>query len=220
MTLVDPRPLADTAEPAAPAADPVALPALPALRLLPAPCWEPPYDDERDPEELAAAQAAPALRLVTEAARDLVPDRPVDALPSRVLTAEQAEQDDGLDVDEREHERRRRTPADALPSAQRFSHALLQRLVEVLAGVRPLGQLERDLTLEAYEGLARRWARSPRTPGPRPTARAVRSVHVQARPEGVAEVCGTVLRGDRPVAVALRLEGRDGAWRCTDLVGV
>lgn len=214
MTAVDLRPLPDL--PAAPAAPAPGAAAPPPLRLLPAACWEPPYDDERDPEELAAAQAAaraaPALRLVTPVVDDPVP------LRIGAPTEEEAEQ--GVDDDERDRERRRRTPARDLPSAQRFAHALLQRLVEVLAGVRPLGQLERDLTLEAFEELTRCYARSPRTSGPRPTARAVRSVHVQARPEGVAEVCGTVLRGDRPVAVALRLEGRDGAWRCTDLVGV
>jgi hypothetical protein len=47
----------------------------------------------------------------------------------------------------------------------------------------------------------------------------VRSVHVQERPEGVAEVCATVHRNGRAGAVALRLEGRNGAWRCTELVG-
>lgn len=197
--------------------------ALPALRLVPAPCWEPPYDDERDPLETTA----PSLRLV------VTPDAPPPPppalprpIPERTTTgrpAEKADEDDdedGLDADEREHERRRRTPVESLPPARRFAHAMLQRLVEVDAGVRPLAQLERDLTLEAFEDLAARYAGSTRTPGPRPTAASVRSVHVQTRPEGVAEVCGTVLRGARPVAVALRLEGRDGTWRCTDLVGL
>jgi hypothetical protein len=47
----------------------------------------------------------------------------------------------------------------------------------------------------------------------------VRSVHVQERPDGVAEVSATVRRGGRYAAVALRLEGVDGQWRCTELAG-
>ncbi|MDP3712100.1 MAG: Rv3235 family protein [Mycobacteriales bacterium] len=198
--------------------------ALPALRLVPAPCWEPPYDDELDPLE-STELALPSLRLV------VTPDGPPPPVVPRTTPdrapagrpadkAVEDDEEDGLEADEREHERRRRTPVEALPPARRFAHAMLQRLVEVDAGVRPLAQLERDLTLEAFEGLTARYAGSARTPGPRPTAAAVRSVHVQARPEGVAEVCGTVLRGARPIAVALRLEGRDGVWRCTDLVGL
>lgn len=184
---------------------------LPPLRLVPAPCWEPPYDDERDPDAEETLQA-PSLRLVVPP----VPPAPLTAVPSPPSDDE----DDEVDADERESERRRRTPVDALPPARRFAHAVLQRLVEVDAGVRPLGQLERDLTMEAFEALAARYTRNARPTGPRPTAASVRSIHVQTRPEGVAEVCGTVLRGRRPIAVALRLEGRDGSWRCTDLVGI
>jgi hypothetical protein len=49
---------------------------------------------------------------------------------------------------------------------------------------------------------------------------AVRSLHVQERPEGVAEVCATVRRGPRMAAIALRLEGIGGRWCCTELAGV
>jgi hypothetical protein len=45
-------------------------------------------------------------------------------------------------------------------------------------------------------------------------------LHVQERPEGVVEVCATVQRGGRVAALALRLEGFDGRWRCTVLQGV
>jgi len=48
----------------------------------------------------------------------------------------------------------------------------------------------------------------------------VRSLHLQERPEGVVEVCATVQRGTRAGAFALRLEGLDGRWRCTELLGV
>jgi hypothetical protein len=35
--------------------------------------------------------------------------------------------------------------------------------------------------------------------------------------DGVAEVCAVVSHGERFRAIALRLEGIDGRWRCTVL---
>jgi hypothetical protein len=166
--------------------------ALPGLRLLPAPSSEPPYDDERP-----GGQPLP-LR-----PRSFGP-RPLRVVP--------ATSDDDWSLPTR-------TAAVELPPAQPFAHALVQRLLEVLAGVRPLGQLQRDTTLEVYDALERVLTTRPRTGGPRPDGRAVRSVHVQQRPEGIAEVSATVRRGGRYGAVALRLEGVNGAWRCTELVG-
>jgi hypothetical protein len=106
-----------------------------------------------------------------------------------------------------------------LPPAQPFARALVQRLLEVLAGVRPLAQLQRDTTLEVYDALERALTSRPRSDGPRPDGRAIRSVRIQHRPEGVAEVSATVRRGGRYAAVAFRLEGVNGCWRCTELVG-
>jgi len=71
-----------------------------------------------------------------------------------------------------------------------------------------------------FDELIRTVSDRPRSTGPRPTRRDVRSVHVQARADGVAEVCATVRRGARMTALAFRLEGRSGAWRCTELIGV
>jgi hypothetical protein len=164
----------------------------PGLRLLPAPCSEPPYDDERP-----GGQPLP-LR-----PRSFGP-RPLRVVPPL------GDDDWSLPT---------RTPAADLPPAQPFAHALVQRLLEVLAGVRPLAQLQRDTTLEVYDGLERVLTTRPRANGPRPDGRAVRSVHVQQRPEGIAEVSATVRRGGRYGAVALRLEGVNGSWRCTELVG-
>ncbi len=101
----------------------------------------------------------------------------------------------------------------------------MQRLLEVLAGVRPLAQLQRDTTPELYDRLEQFvCATTPRRTGTRPDARAVRSVRVQTRPEGVAEACATVKRqtpaGPRASALALRLEGLEGRWCCTELVGL
>jgi hypothetical protein len=95
----------------------------------------------------------------------------------------------------------------------------VQRLLEVMSGVRPLAQLQRDTSLEVYDALEAVLTSRPRPVGLRPDGRAVRSVHVQQRPEGIAEVSATVRRDGRYGAVALRLEGISGAWRCTELVG-
>ena len=170
---------------------------LPLLRLLPAPLSEPPYDDE--------LPDGARLRLVP-ARPDAPPPAPV--VPLRVVPAPPVADDDG------------RTPLAALPEPRPFAQALVQRLLEVLAGLRPVGQLQRDTTLEVYDDLTARLRPGQRATGPRPSPRDVRSVHVQARADGVAEVCATVRRQGRTTALALRLEGRSGAWRCTALVGV
>ena len=166
--------------------------AAPALRLLPAPCSEPPYDDERP-----GGRPLP-LRPTTLGAR-----------PLRVVPALADEEEWGAS----------RTPVSDLPPAQPFAQALVQRLLEVLAGLRPLGQLQRDTSLEVYDALERVLTSRPRPAGPRPDGRSVRSVRVQQHPEGVAEVSATVRRGTRYAAFALRLEGVGGRWRCTELVG-
>jgi hypothetical protein len=162
----------------------------PALRLVPAPASAPPYDDEPGGPR--------PLRLV--GSLTFVPD-PVPFDDDAWLASE-------------------RTPTAELPAAQGFARVLVQGLLEVLAGVRPVKQLQRDTTPELYAALAEALAHRPREVGPRPNPRAVRSLHVQQRPEGIAEVCATVKRGARTIALALRLEGLDGHWTCTELVGV
>jgi hypothetical protein len=174
------------------------------LRLLPAPPCEPPYDDELTaPAHRPGLHLAPApvggqgltLRLV-----------PRGGCP---LPAVDADDDEPA-----------RTPLSQLPPARPFAAALVQRLLEVLAGLRPVSQLQRDTSFELLGELELALTGRPRATGPRPTPRDVRSIHVQARDDGVAEVCATVRRGGRAAALALRLEGVDGAWRCTELVGV
>ena len=171
-------------------------PSLPTLRLLPAPVSEPPYDDELPPRPVSTAPPLGPLRSFAPLLR-LVPDLLPGAEPTPV-----------------------RTPASELPSAHPVARALLQGLLEVLAGVRPLTQLQRGTSLELYAELEQVMIARPRVTGSRPGTGAVRSVHVQQRPDGVAEVCATVHRGQRMAALALRLEGRDGRWCCTELAGL
>lgn len=183
---------------------PLAAGALPALRLLPAPPCAPPYDDE-----LPAISNRPAgllspvgpVRGLAPAPLRLVPDLPVP-------------------VPADEQDERPRTPSDLLPPARPVAHALVQGLLEVLAGVRPVSQLQRSTTPELFAQLELAVHGRPRGTGTRPVTGAVRSLHVQERPEGVAEVCATVRRGQRMAAVALRLEGLSGRWTCTELTCV
>lgn len=180
---------------------PLALvPSLPALRLLPVPVSEPPYDDEL-PVRLAAPATAPLgpLRGLAPAPLRLVP-----ALPPVV-----GDEDGPV-----------RTPVSDLPPARPVARALVQGLLEVLAGVRPVSQLQRSTTPELFLQLEQVVHGRPRATGARPVTGAVRSLHVQERPEGVAEVCATVRRGPRMAAIALRLEGVGGRWCCTELAGL
>lgn len=169
---------------------------LPVLRLLPVPVSEPPYDDELPPRPPSTAPPLGPLRSLAPLLR-LVPDLPLDEEPPRP-----------------------RTPASELPPARHVARALVQGLLEVLAGVRPVTQLQRGTTVELYALLEQQVVERRRTDGSRPVTGAVRSVHVQQREDGVAEVCATVHRGHRMAAVALRLEGVDGRWCCTDLAGL
>lgn len=167
----------------------------------------------------APAAAPPALRLVPAPAAappydDEVGPAPLLRLVTEPLAPEPTPNDDDAWC------AATRTPTAQLPAAQVFARTLVQGLLEVLAGVRPIRQLQRDTTPELYTSLATQVTRGRCLAGPRPDRRAVRSLHVQERPEGVVEVCATVVRGPRLAALALRLEGQDGRWRCTDLAGV
>lgn len=189
------------------------------LRLLPAPPCEPPYDDERPVPGLRAVPTrAPAVgptvgrtSLVTAPSGPAVVLRLVPGGATTDLDAATVRQDDDGPA---------RTPLTELPASRPFAHALVQRLLEVMAGLRPVSQLQRDTTFELFTELESALPGRRRPAGPRPTRRDVRSVHVQEHEEGVAEVCATVRRGDRVTALALRLEGVDGGWRCTALDGV
>jgi hypothetical protein len=113
-----------------------------------------------------------------------------------------------------------RTPTADLPDPRAFTAVLLQALVEVLAGARPLGQLRLQLAVELYAELAERLEGGRHRAGGRPEPRCVGRVHAQARPEGVVEACATVRTRGRLTAVAVRLEGFGGRWLCTDLEGL
>jgi hypothetical protein len=110
-----------------------------------------------------------------------------------------------------------RTRRDLLPDPTPCTERLAQAIAEVLAGDRPAGQLTGIATLDVLRLLARgagRLGARPDGPAQRP---AVDSVHVSEPCEGVVEACAVINTWPRRRALALRLEGIDGQWRCTAL---
>ena len=168
---------------------------LPELVLLPVPVSEPPYDDE------LPAPSGARLSLVTAPA---VPVGPLAHLPALRLVAPPVAL----------------VPTDPAPAARPVARALVQGLLEVLAGVRPVSQLRRRTSLELYDDLEELVRTQPRPAGTRPSTGAVLSLHVQQPTPAVAEVCATVRRGPRLAAVALRLELEDASWCCTAVSGL
>lgn len=171
----------------------------PPLRLLRAPVVDPPYDDELPPgPPLVDGNLALAF--------------PPTGEPVSLRLVPPAAVDDDFGPQP--------TSRSDLPDPTPWTRRLTQAIAEVLAGARPAGQLARYTTLDVLEHLERstgRLARNgngTRTVVLRPV---VASVHVTEPADGVAEVCAVVDTGPRRRALALRLEGQDGRWRCTQL---
>ncbi len=102
-----------------------------------------------------------------------------------------------------------------LPEPGLAGRRLLLLVLEGLAGLRPLAQAQRLTAPNLYAGLAARprpaWCAGGTAPvllGP---------VHVCEPVDGVAEISAVARRSGRAHAVAARLEGIDGRWRCTAL---
>lgn len=188
------------------------------LRRVPAPASEPRYDDERTDWSHAPAPSQGALALQLPApVEHPVPTKPrrrhLEVAPERQLRP--AEQDAFFGPQP--------TPRSALPDPKPWTGRYVQALVEVFAGERPVGQLMRWTTEEVYADvtrrvriLARSASSSPSTRAPASRAR-VRSVHVCEPSDGIVEASVHVRHGRRSRAVAVRLEGWDGRWRCTAL---
>jgi len=146
--------------------------------LLPAPSWEPPYDDELDPAARSrratagnhghgqghdqghrsqpAVQGALALSFVLPGGLPAVPEPPAPHL--RVLPAAErvawgrtpgAAADPDLDDFGPQPTRRAH-----LPEPRAWGGRLVQALVEVLAGDRPAGQLVRWTSSEVYDDVS------------------------------------------------------------------
>jgi hypothetical protein len=104
---------------------------------------------------------------------------------------------------------------DLLPDPRPWTLRLAQVIAEVLAGARPASQLSRVATLDVLGLLERSAGRLGSRAGGPPQRPIVGSVHLSEPTDGVAEACAVVDTGIRKRALALRLEGHDGQWRCT-----
>jgi hypothetical protein len=110
------------------------------------------------------------------------------------------------------------TSRSSLPEPGPWAAQLVQAVLEVLAHERPRHQLARWLAPDVYVDLSRHLAASPPRRGTTPSARVRRTVsstHVFEPADGIIEATAVVVGGPRARAVAMRLEGWDGRWRCT-----
>ena len=102
-----------------------------------------------------------------------------------------------------------------LPDPREAGRRLVTAALEVLAGLRPLAQLAQVTSPAVFGALGSgrhpSWCRASTAP------LLIGGVRVCEPVDGVAEVAAVARRGGRAHAVAARLEGVDGRWRCTAL---
>ncbi len=215
------------------------------LRRAPVPLCDPPFEDEatgagdRDRDGAfedhkahndRGAQGTLALAFAFPGGLPVAPDQPSDLSRGshrRLQMVPPLERKSGKRPGGRKQRRSeddfgpRQTPRANLPEPKVWAGRLVQAMVEVTSGVRPVTQLVRWTTTDVYAGLQRRIARtellSQRPATGRRVGAIVRSIHVDEPADGVAEVCAVVQHGARCRAIALRLEGFDGRWQCTAL---
>jgi hypothetical protein len=205
-----------------------------APRRVPIPTAEPTHDGRAKRKRPAGAQHKPITQ--GSLALDLV-DEPEE---EHWFTSCHLSLVDEIDDDDDQFFAPQRTPRMQLPHPKPWCARFVQALIEVLAGERPAVQLARWTTDGIFTEVNRRarviaQARGP-VPAighPRPRQRthgrtlsragsaagrlAVRSVHVSEPVDGVAEAAVHVQHGNRSRAIAVRIEGLDGRWRCTAL---
>jgi hypothetical protein len=102
-----------------------------------------------------------------------------------------------------------------LPDPATAGRRLVTLALETLAGRRPLAQLQALTTPRVFAALA--GGRRPQWCAEGTSPLFVGQVHVCEPVDGVAEVSAVARRAGRAHAVAARLEGIDGRWRCTAL---
>jgi Family of unknown function (DUF6459) len=176
-----------------PAAAPPTPAAPAALRLVVVPTPQPPLQDERIPVRLVlpgVAAPRPAHRPGPRPQASLPTARPDDFGPSWSTRAD-------------------------LPDARNAGRLLVTLVLEALAGRRPLGQLQPLTAPAVFAALS--GGRRPRWCAEGSAPFHVGRIHVCEPVDGVAEVSAVARRGGRAHAVAARLEGIDGRWRCTAL---
>jgi len=102
-----------------------------------------------------------------------------------------------------------------LPDVRTAGRQLLVLALEALAGRRPVNQLQPLTSPRTYAALTARRHPAWCAAGSAPLV--LGRVHVCEPVDGVAEISAVAHRSGRAHAVAARLEGLDGRWRCTAL---
>src|SRR5690606_26862479 len=197
-----------------------------APRRIPLPATEPPYEETTTHH---AARRVPGVDPITQGSLALdLSDAPVrhERYAARHLSLVDRLDDECEDT----FFAPQRTPRVQLPHPKPWCGRFVQALVEVLAGERPPTQLMRWTTDSIFAEISRRARLVGQTRGPAAQSRirgtgrrapvthgrlAVRSVHIFEPADGVAEAAVHVQYGTRSRAVAIRIEGLDGRWRCT-----
>jgi Family of unknown function (DUF6459) len=100
-----------------------------------------------------------------------------------------------------------------LPDPRDAGRRLITLTLEALAGRRPLLQVQPMTSPGVFAALSA--GRRPRWCAASSSPLLVGRVHVSEPVDGVAEVSAVARRDGRAHAVAARLEGIDGRWRCT-----
>jgi hypothetical protein len=178
-------------------------------RRVPAPAGMP-FDDE-----LPRAGHTQGALALTEGRR-----RPIAPWPHLRLVPDAGKPLSRRVIDDQTLFGRQPTPTAELPDPSTWAGQLARAVTEVLAGDRPLPQLMRWTDETVFADLSRRTSALAQAGagrrGPRNRV-GVRSVHVCEPRDGVIEAAVHVRQGHRSRALALRLEGLDGRWRCTAL---
>lgn len=203
------------------------------LRQAPVPLCEPAFDDESADvadSPIRTAQGTLALAFALPSGLPASPDDPAELsgrAQRRLQLVPPLDRAPAKQPNRRKHRTAaddfgpRHTPRADLPEPRPWAGRLVQAIVEVSSGVRPVSQLVRWTTTDVYATMQRRIARSEllsqHSPGGRRVGAIVRSIRVDEPADGVAEVCAVVQHGARCRAIALRLEGFDGRWQCTAL---
>lgn len=167
----------------------------------PAPRREPPFDDELPARHLVAVGPLD-LRLPFDTLA-VQPDRLELPAPHRLL-----DRGDQFGV--------QTTSRALLPELAPFARRLVIGIIETAVGRRSASQLRWHTSAGVQAGLARDAGRMTRLGTAQRPAR-LHSVHITEPADGVAEVAAVLQIGDRFRALALRLEGLDGRWRCVRL---
>jgi hypothetical protein len=160
----------------------------------PAPLREPPFDDETP---------ARHLTLVGPFDRQL-PFDGADAPSSLRLNVNS------------DHFAAQPTGRNDLPELQAFSRRLVIAIIEAATGRRSATQLSKHTSSGVQAGLARDAGKITRL-GTAQRPATLHSLHIAEPADGVAEVAAIVRVDNRFRAIAFRLEGLDGRWRCVRL---